>query len=81
MCVRCVRLSAFVSSCSGTRLPILSRLMQAMREGVTANDLARCADDVIGSDTYLDTDDDGDGDDVETDSEAGSATNSDDDFD
>jgi hypothetical protein len=55
--------------------------MQAMREGVTANDLARCADDVIGSDTYLDTDDDGDGDDVETDSEAGSATNSDDDFD
>ena len=34
--------------CSGARLPILSRLEQAIREGVTADDLYRC-DRTVGS--------------------------------
>ena len=47
---------------SGARMPILSRLMQAMRDGVTGDDLLNCSDDIIDSDASLNTDDD-DGDD------------------
>ncbi len=43
-------------------MPIISRLLQAMKSGVNADDLAACDDDEVGSDTYLDTDDDGDDD-------------------
>ncbi len=41
-------------------MPVLSRLMRAMKEGVTGNDLAKCRDVIIDSDAYLDTDEDED---------------------